>query len=96
MPTTRDQEKRFRMYMYGKMHYEVYGSGVQCTVKRHILKSSMNFLGMKYESFKTETVRVTYDECFIMNKSRLCKGKEMDCDADVCTYSSDPEPTYAW
>ena len=96
MPITKAQEIRFPMYILGKMHYEVYGSGLQCTMKRHILKTSMNFLGMKYESFKTENIKLTYDECYIMNKSRPCRGKEMECDADFCTHSSNPEPTYIW
>ena len=64
MPITKDGEIRFRMYKYGKMHYEVYGSGIQWTVKRHILKSSMNFLGMK---FKTSHLKQKLLELHTMN-----------------------------
>ncbi|CAF0885195.1 unnamed protein product, partial [Brachionus calyciflorus] len=44
--------------------HKVYGTGFHCLKKRHIPKTSMSFFGEKYESLRTENVKLSRDECF--------------------------------
>lgn len=65
-------------------------------MKRHILTTSMSFWGEKFESFRTEIVKMSMEECKIMVISKKCIKFPMDCDGEYCSYSANPVPTFSW
>ncbi|CAF1073530.1 unnamed protein product [Brachionus calyciflorus] len=50
----------------------------------------------KYESLRTEYVRVSRDECFLMTKNKQCNGFPMDCQNEYFTFQSNPVPIFKW
>ncbi|CAF0805234.1 unnamed protein product [Brachionus calyciflorus] len=85
-----------KLFMMGKVQHQVYGTFFHCLKKRHILTTSMSFFGEKYESLRTENVKLSRDECFLMIKNKECHGNKMDCNNEYCTFSSNPLPTFSW
>ncbi|RNA02750.1 hypothetical protein BpHYR1_021501, partial [Brachionus plicatilis] len=78
------------------MEHQVYGNGYHCLMKKHILVTSMSFWGEKFESLRTEPVKLTNDECNIMVITKKCRESPMNCDAEYCTYSANPKATFSW
>lgn len=89
-PSTRDY------HMFGKFEYPVYGNGHHCLMKKHTLVTSMSIWGEKYESLRTDTVKLNKDDCNIMIIRRKCKDSKMDCDGDSCSYSAKLIPDFKW
>jgi hypothetical protein len=85
-----------KFYMFGKLQHQVYGTGYHCMKKKHILTTSMSFFGEKYESLRTENVKLSRDECFLMVMNKQCDGIQMDCDNEYCSYNSNPMAIFNW
>ncbi|CAF0979845.1 unnamed protein product, partial [Brachionus calyciflorus] len=85
-----------KLFMMGKIQHQVYGTGYHCLKKKHTLTTSMSFFGEKYESLRTEFVKVSRDECFLMVKNKARNDVPMDCDNEYCSYSSNPTPDFSW
>ena len=66
-----------KFFIMGKHQHQVYGTGYHCLKKKHTLTASMSFWGEKFESLRTEIVKVSRDECFLMVKNKECHGKPM-------------------
>ncbi|CAF1063141.1 unnamed protein product, partial [Brachionus calyciflorus] len=49
-----------------------------------------------YESLRTEHVKLTRDECYIMVKSKKCNEFQMECENNYCSNSSDPKANFKW
>ncbi|CAF1107876.1 unnamed protein product, partial [Brachionus calyciflorus] len=90
------EETKITMHILGKTSHDVYGNGIHCIKKKHILTTSTNMLWAKYESFRTENVKLTREECFTMNYTRKCGDNSMECDGNYCSYSSNPIPEFSW
>ena len=84
------------MHILGKTSHDVYGNGIHCIKKKHILTTSTNMLWAKYESFRTENVKLTREECFTMKYTKKCGDNSMECDGNYCSYSSNPIPEFSW
>ncbi|RNA32942.1 Transposon Ty3-G Gag-Pol [Brachionus plicatilis] len=52
-------------------------------------------LGEKFESLRTEPVKLTNDECKIMVITKKCRESPMNCDAEYRTYSANPKATFS-
>ncbi|CAF1060505.1 unnamed protein product, partial [Brachionus calyciflorus] len=76
--------------------HQVYGTGYHCLMKKHTLTTSMSFLGEKYESLRTEIIKISRDECFLMVKTKKCKDSPMECEGEYCSFASNPLPTFRW
>lgn len=87
---------RRKLYLLGKLEHQVYGNGYHCLMKRHILITSMSFWGEKFESFRTEVVKLSKEECKIMVMSKKCGKYQMECDGEYCSYNANPVPTFSW
>ncbi|CAF1022714.1 unnamed protein product, partial [Brachionus calyciflorus] len=85
-----------KLFLLVKIQHQVYGTGHHCLKKRHILKTSTSFFGEKYESLRTEHIKLTRDECYIMVKSKKCNEFQMECEHDYCSYSSNPIANFKW
>ena len=95
-PDERVVSWEIKLNVLGKMDYQVYGNGFHCMQKKHILITSMSFWGEKFESLRTEPVKLTRNECKIMVITKKCKESPMNCDADYCTYSANPKAAFSW
>ncbi|CAF1154730.1 unnamed protein product, partial [Brachionus calyciflorus] len=78
------------------MEYQVYGNAYHCLKKQHVLTTSMSFWGAKFESLKTEVVKLTKEECALMSATKKCEQRDMDCDGEYCSFSSNPSPVFNW
>ena len=96
LPVTNKNVMGLPMYIFGKIQHEVYGHGIHCMMKKHVMKTSTNIIGVTYESFRTENAELSYDDCYQLNKTRKCKGNNMECDGDYCSYTSNPQPIFKW
>ena len=84
------------MLVFGKLEHLVYGNGYHCLMKKHILTTSMSFWGEKFESLRTEPVKISRDECRVMIITKKCSNSAMTCDGEYCSYSANPIPSFLW
>ena len=87
---------KIKLNVLGKLEHQVYGNGYHCLMKKHILVTSMSFWGEKFESLRTEPVKLTNVECKIMVITRKCRESPMNCDAEYCTYSANPKAIFSY
>ncbi|CAF1144907.1 unnamed protein product, partial [Brachionus calyciflorus] len=69
-----------KFFTFGRVINQVYGNGFHCLMKKHMLTTSMSFWGEKFESLRTEFVKLNRRECKLMVDYRLCENMPMDCE----------------
>lgn len=84
------------LYTMGKMSHTVYGNGTQCKMTKTTITTEESFFSFKYTKTDITSVKLSMEDCLVMEKTKKCRDEVMTCDNNGCIFEAKPNPEHQW
>ena len=93
----RDNSSDSKIYsILKRLSHEVSGSGFECSMEKHSIRTYMDFVMGTSQIYKIEPIPISMYEFWKMVRTRKCKNHDMVCDGQSCFYRASLQPTFQW
>ena len=79
-----------------KLHDRINGEAFQCKIEILHRQTEETIFFSKYQSTRTENVKVTAEECKYMVETKICRGNKMNCNGNTCKFHGEPLEEFSY